>query len=78
MRRTLLLAATLLLGACSHTLQGLGKDIHQGGEAVGRAVQRGGEVVSDTAQRVGNRIDSATQPSPPAPVIDGTQTRQSQ
>ncbi|WP_240674198.1 entericidin [Crenobacter cavernae] len=89
MRRTLLLAATLLLGACSHTVQGLGKDIHQGGEAVGqalhrsgeavgRAVQRGGEAVSDTAQRVGNRIDSATQPNPPAPVIDGTQTRQSQ
>jgi predicted small secreted protein len=82
-KRTLLsLSCALLLGACN-TVQGLGQDVHQGGEAVGqalqrggeavsRAVQRGGEAVSDTARRVGNKIDDAVRPSPPAPVVNGT------
>jgi predicted small secreted protein len=87
LRGVLPLACVLLLGAC-HTMQGLGQDVHQGGEAVGqalhrggeavgRAVQRGGEAVSDTAKRVGNKIDDAVRPSSPAPVVDGTQTSQS-
>ena len=82
LRRVLPLFGVLLLGACN-TVNGLGQDINQGGEAVGhalhrsgeavgRAVQRGGEAVSDTAKRVGNKIDDATRPSPPAPVVNGT------
>ncbi|MCW3478034.1 entericidin A/B family lipoprotein [Neisseriaceae bacterium JH1-16] len=82
LRGVLPLAVALLLGAC-HTMQGLGQDVqqggeavgqalHRGGEAVGGAVKRGGEAVSDTARHVGNKIDDAVRPSPPAPVVNGT------